>query len=203
MWQTSVQWSAGSLRGILVPDHPADGIQFPSLPGSLFQLALEHHPLPRCTESYVRGRDVFVNCPSDQADVAIQAYYRDLSANTTDNNTPGIELILSAQTNTLGTSVAMSIGHCLPGEVTPWEESSSAFCWRQDHTTTALLIVHPSDFHLAECQGGELHCKLFPDTLEKGVIRRGRLRCYFGPQDAATCRDLYNAFLNAPLPLTT
>jgi hypothetical protein len=75
-----------------------------------------------------------------------------------------------------------------------------------------LEMIHPADF-----AGLELSWKtsnspastarflLFDEPLEKGVIRRGRLRTVVLPRDddLATARACYQSFVESPIPLTT
>jgi len=71
--------------------------------------------------------------------------------------------------------------------------------------------VHPSDFVAAEIGADEISglwgvaSKLFPERLEKGVIRRGRICGWFMPveNDLETAVALARQFANEPLPLTT
>ncbi len=76
-----------------------------------------------------------------------------------------------------------------------------------------LQIIHPSDLHKSRLrQQGEapasdvqiLH-ELFPDPLEKGVIRRGRARGWFLERaaDFASAIACYRQWLAEPPPLTT
>ena len=47
--------------------------------------------------------------------------------------------------------------------------------------------------------------KLFPERLEKGVIRRGRICAWFLPREAdlAIAAELFRRFVSQPPPLTT
>jgi hypothetical protein len=73
-------------------------------------------------------------------------------------------------------------------------------------------MVHPTDFAAAELAlenaaenlVGLTH-RLFPENLEKGVIRRGRIRSLFVPRDTdqQTAFAFYRTFADSPPPLTT
>ncbi len=79
---------------------------------------------------------------------------------------------------------------------------------------TYAEMIHSADFQQdsisfttskSGARRASLEHRLFPGTLEKGVILRARLRGVFlRASDAATevCKD-YASFLNSPLPLTT
>jgi hypothetical protein len=78
------------------------------------------------------------------------------------------------------------------------------------HATLGLSyaeMVHPTDFVMAEADGGQCYARstLFPERLEKGVIRRGRVCGWFLPteNDLATAVELASQFVDEPLPLTT
>jgi hypothetical protein len=70
-------------------------------------------------------------------------------------------------------------------------------------------MVHPSDFVTAQVQWNEsgspmVSATLFPESLEKGVIRRARLSGWFLPaeNDLQAAVELAKRFVNEPLPLT-
>jgi hypothetical protein len=73
-------------------------------------------------------------------------------------------------------------------------------------------MVHPTDFASVVVSNPESvvdswHIKsmLFPERLEKGVIRRGRICGWFLPRenDLAVAVELAQQFIDEPLPLTT
>jgi hypothetical protein len=74
-------------------------------------------------------------------------------------------------------------------------------------------LVHPSDFVAASIDadrraGGDVFAvrsTLFPERLEKGVIRRARVAGWFLPleNDLTAAAALAQAFVGEPLPLTT
>ena len=70
-------------------------------------------------------------------------------------------------------------------------------------------MVHPSDFVSMRLKvalyAGVAESQLFPEHLEKGVIRRGRICGWFMPleNDLQTAVELARQFVNEPLPLTT
>jgi hypothetical protein len=106
------------------------------------------------------------------------------------------------------------------GDVTVWHpgtnfnEASSRehlFVFRmKDEDLSFAQMVHPSDFASAQITADMglrpcLTAKLFPEHLEKGVIRRGRICGWFMPaeNDLDTAVELAREFVNEPPPLTT
>jgi hypothetical protein len=80
----------------------------------------------------------------------------------------------------------------------------------EDLRLSYAQMVHPSDFVAMEIQTAEsrpwlVTSTLFPESLEKGVIRRGRICGWFLPaeNDLATAAHLARQFVEEPLPLTT
>ena len=66
-------------------------------------------------------------------------------------------------------------------------------------------MVHPTDFVSARLQHTRhVETTLFPEHLEKGVIRRGRICGWFMPaeNDLDTAVELAREFVNEPPPLT-
>jgi hypothetical protein len=111
--------------------------------------------------------------------------------------------------------------------VTPWpdtqpDEQSPAKVIDATHSSEHLFVirlpqydltyaqmVHPSDFvstdtHVHSDLQVSLGSKLFPERLEKGVIRRGRICGWFMPidNDLETAVALARQFVDEPLPLT-
>jgi hypothetical protein len=70
-------------------------------------------------------------------------------------------------------------------------------------------MVHPSDFVRVKLVGSDafpsVESTLFPERLEKGVIRRGRICGWFmsAESDLETAAALARQFVEEPLPLTT
>jgi hypothetical protein len=80
---------------------------------------------------------------------------------------------------------------------------------RHDGAFSYAEMVHPSDFVAAEAtpdRNQPLFVKstLFPERLEKGVIRRARICGWFMPaeNDLETAVELAKRFVDEPLPLT-
>lgn len=183
------------------------------------------------TDYYVRGDDLIVSCRTVSAPhVGRQIYWRvvrDSSAPA--DGIAGIEVIVSAQTDLLDSDPAATVYSLLPtgdvltstadGEQTfqPLDlargESTAgggAVLIRCENTLVSFLeMVHPSDdrgttLTRTDNQLTTSHAVL-TERLEKGVIRRSRLRAMFLPRehDSAVAVDLYQRFAASPLPLTT
>jgi hypothetical protein len=181
-------------------------------------------------ERYVRGCD-FVATYAKSADypVAPQFYWR--AALHEALSAVQIQTILSVQTDLLDShpeaSVnsfalesrlfhAPSLAHDAFREIS---ESASCegnagrehlFVFRNEGLDLSYAqMVHPSDFVAAEVQVNEsrpplVSASLFPESLEKGVIRRARISGWFLPaeNDLRAAVELAKQFVNEPLPLT-
>jgi hypothetical protein len=76
-----------------------------------------------------------------------------------------------------------------------------------------IQMVHPTDFHrttvsIEQREKQNQVCvvhELFPDPLEKGVIRRGRVRGWFVDRadDLRAAAECYRQWIDEPPPLTT
>lgn len=88
-------------------------------------------------------------------------------------------------------------------------EEPGSFLLRLPGNGSYIEMTHPTDFCTAKLAKFEhrilLQTPLFPENLEKGVIRRGRMRGWFVPSkdDVVTAQRLFKEFANSELPLTT
>jgi hypothetical protein len=176
-------------------------------------------------ECYQRGVDLVATyAQTPERNIRPQVYWRYLES----AEACGLELILSAQTSLLDSQPATSLESSLPtGEALvlvdgQWTASTNAD-WQSGTTApraalfrpTALAdqsyleLVHPSDFAGVQLSNSDGLCclrwRLFPEPLEKGVIRRGRVRGYVLPRanDVDLATQLVSAFAAAPLVLST
>jgi hypothetical protein len=80
---------------------------------------------------------------------------------------------------------------------------------RVDAGVSYFQMVHPDDFFATDYRSKryreQLTTTLFPERLEKGVIRRARVCGWFLPaeNDLAVAVELARQFIDEPLPLTT
>jgi len=184
-------------------------------------------------ERYVRGRDFIASCrPAGQHRIAPQIYWR--ASFQAALNAARIELVISAQTDLLYSGPAWSISSFVRDSVLfyanisaepsfieisqaghnfvkPAESAAHLFVFRVPALGISYAqMVHPSDFASADIdldgmQPLVLNTTLFPERLEKGVIRRGRICGWFMPaeNDLTTAVQLAREFVDEPLPLTT
>jgi hypothetical protein len=184
-------------------------------------------------ETYVRGHDfVATFAESGPHRVAPQTYWR--ASFVKKFATAKLELVLSVKTDLLDSEPTSFIESTLNTEASllhsgsldvprfaAIETRSRAF----DASTSAehlfvvrcrslgfsyAEMVHPTDFVSAEIHvhaqtSVSLSTRLFPEHLEKGVIRRGRICSWFMPieNDLETAVALARQFVEEPLPLTT
>ena len=177
-------------------------------------------------ESYPRGTDLVATyAQTPERNVRPQVYWRYVEASA---QVAGLELVLSMQTSLLDSAPATSLESTLPaGEVIPlsidgsplalagdaWQTDSvapRAVLFRPQHLGASYLeMVHPTDFagvqiaSAAELPTVRWH--VFPERLEKGVIRRARVRGLFLPRehDLQHAREQIEAFVLSPLALST
>jgi hypothetical protein len=182
-------------------------------------------------DRYIRGQDFIVSGhAAGPHRITPHIYWR--AAFHREVNAARIELVLSAQTDLLDSTPTWPIAsfvrdsallHCDLRSETGAEDISAAarsfdamasnehlFVFRiASLGITYAQMVHPSDFAGASVasdgrQPMVVNSTLFPDRLEKGVIRRGRICGWFMPTDSdlETVVRLARQFVDEPLPLT-
>lgn len=188
---------------------------------------------PRLTlgEVYLRGRDLIVSY-APQADYPFTPHFRWQAAWHPAHHAVQIALILSVQTDRLDsrpeatlTSFAVQsrlfsaktlspeafVEHLPPSaeEVDVQQTRQHLVVWRQEMLGVSYAeMVHSSDFIRRtlrpENHGWRVESLLFPERLEKGVIRRGRISGWVLPAagDLAGAVALARQFEEEPPPLT-
>lgn len=185
-------------------------------------------------DAYVRGCDLIATFAQTPArPIRPQIYWRAL-AHENGQQLGGLELIVSTQTSLLDADTSLTTWSCVPaGEVLQLRDHLAAqfsrlislptevttengpglFLFRPPHADWSYVeMVYPTDFAAARLLAEEgatglvrLTNTLFAERLEKGVIRRGRIRGVFlarsGDESAALA--VYDSFVASPLPLTT
>ena len=185
----------------------------------LFALLLNDEPV----EMFVRISDLVVRLPHRNSDlVAYELCFR------TSEDGREIDLLLSAETNLLDskpeTKVSTSL---LAGTVNTKSDASDLtevtntanfesesvadyFVHRPtampDHSI--LLLSHPTDFHRAAAESGDaasVSIWVFPESLEKGVIRRARFKlCVLDrANDETKASEIVDGFRSEAPPLAT
>jgi hypothetical protein len=178
---------------------------------------------------YVRGADLVADFFSAGPErIAPQIYWRADIEGTT--SAVRVELILSVRTELLDSGPVWSVDSCVPGaellhasDLTPaafneatvqgsivnaLDSKEHLFVFRQPEQKFSYAeMVHPSDFVSAEVsrtKPATIKSTLFPERLEKGVIRRGRVCGWFLPSedDLAMAVQFAKRFVDEPLPLT-
>ena len=159
-----------------------------SIATHLFSFLLNDKPI----DMFVRDTDLVLRYPPRNSDlVSYETYFRIAE------NAQGLELILSAQTHLLqskpetkvtATFASMSIAaktamadqiHELDSDANFGPEETIQYFLIRPHNSSELSILlmsHPSDFHRAAVQSGQVAFWVFPHSLEKGVIRRARFQ---------------------------
>jgi len=183
-------------------------------------------------DAYVRGDDLVAGYGRAEVTKMLpQIYWRFLAGDVLSPG--GIELMASMQTRLLNDKplttcrsqiAAREVLHLRsaePLEAVPLpfrqtlvfspNDGLGAFLFRSaDSDASYLEAVYPADFHRAECRLSQTHRSeltfhLFPGQLEKGVIRRGRVRGIFLPSDndLASAAQALREFAESEPPLTT
>lgn len=203
---------------------PSAGVQvIPSREQAEWQL-LQVIPAPahaRQIEDYfARGSDLMVRYGQSESDsFAFQVDFRSVPAGDLGPFECGLDLWLSVQTQLLDSHPTLEVANSVPAG--SWSAADSegrpaaadtlaALCCRTPSAAIAIF-VHPSDRSQAELLGADAgsgsgnRIRLFGNFMEKGVIRRGRLRCLLGHAaiDPSALATTYANFAASPLPLTT
>jgi hypothetical protein len=181
-------------------------------------------------DCYQRGIDLVATyAQTPERTVRPQVYWRYLAPQSLRPEATGLELILSTQTSLLDSEPTTSLESALPaGEVIgmaatgqlqslasdQWQTGDDApravlFRSEQLKDVSYLECVHSTDFagvQISHADGLSIvRWRLFPERLEKGVIRRGRVRGYLLPRasDEALALELIKDFASSQLVLST
>jgi len=190
-------------------------------------------PVIEIKERYVRGCDfVATYAKSTEFPVAPQFYWR--AALHESLAAVQIQMILSVQTDLLDSHPEASVNSFAlesrlfhastlraeafrevaavtpPAPVDHNASREHLFVFRNESFGLSYAqMVHPTDFVTAEIHSNASHpwlvdSTLFPEFLEKGVIRRARISGWFLPaeNDLAAAVQLAKQFVEEPLPLT-
>jgi len=174
----------------------------------------------QASDAYVRQNDLiseFAQTRHDQ--FSFQTYFRILPESTDD--LLGLEVWLSVQTTLLDSCPSMELMSIVPNGRWRWQSLGSADAdaiWQVSHkenravATSLLAMIHPLDASqtirieddtIAE---DSLSLRIFSHFMEKGVIRRARMRFYLSIKqafDAEIISQLFADFHQSELPLTT
>lgn len=167
-------------------------------------------------DCYVRVNDLVVTYAETPArNIRPQLYWRAFGFPEADPQSYGVDLIISTQTSQLYSDPTLTVESHMPaiGEQCTIAAAGDAgpILFRLNPPAWSFAqAVHPSDFETAhsslDADGrAEVEHQLFAPGLEKGVIRRARVRGLFVPRvrDEALAAASYVEFVKQELPLTT
>jgi hypothetical protein len=164
-------------------------------------------------DSYTRGEDLVVTyAETEQLPVRQQVYWRAFTEKSPAGTIAGIDLIISMQTSLLYSDPTLSVVSEFPdGSTTRVIDGGTLILHRLDGLACSIAhCVHPTDCEQAEIiqaeSGGAIASyRLFDPGLEKGVIRRARLRTALLPRadDEQQALAAYESLTAAAPPLTT
>lgn len=165
-------------------------------------------------EAYVRQNDLILRYEQSGNDLySLQLNWRRLDW---DQDALALELWISVQTSLLDTHPAIEIRSGTPGALWHFLSLNDLSIGNSDKTVvglvkksgvTAMVMVEPSDaqpVNRSLDRNEEFALKIFGEFMEKGVIRRTRLR-FFGCTDEiarSRIKKQYQSFIESPLPLT-
>lgn len=212
------------------PDRPRTGlvVDGQSSAGTILGLDID----AAAADHWVRGDDLTaVYEPADARRLRATAMWRclppiDLAVRGAVRNADQVSawmLVASAQTALLDSDPRLDVVSRAPGRVILWGRSgdrgvgwgnvpaagSHAVLVRGPADRSILVAVHPADFQALDATaatgGTVIRCGLFGESLEKGVLLRGRALGAIGPTtgDEAWAGRLIDQFVAAPPPLTT
>lgn len=218
-----------SIRFRARPEPSPNDAEMPPLPDAhLMQVALPAGAeVETVFECWTRANDlVAVYASTATRPSQPEIYWRAVSA----ADAHGLELIVSVHTGILDDDPSIRLTTVLAARSVAWwyaasshfhhmdldtarsfegEQGRGACVMQLEPTLCYVEMIYPSDFCRVDLayrpQGVRLQSSLFPERLEKGVIRRGRVRGWLLPSvpDAARLAQLYRDFAESDLPLTT
>jgi hypothetical protein len=159
-------------------------------------------------DRYVRGGDLVVRYgPTEQRPVSLQLDWRTFF----DETISGVDLNISMQTDLLDSDPTLRVVSAIAASDVILLGSPASILVRPRNIPVSILVAaHPSDCEEDEIASEEndtsvIAFQIFGAGLEKGVIRRARLRTALLPRedDEEIARAWYANFLSAELPLTT
>lgn len=175
----------------------------------------------QASDAYVRQNDLISEFAQTRRDqFSFQTYFRILPES--DEFLLGLEVWLSVQTDLLDTTPSMELVSIVPNGFWTTQNLSSSpggdAIWlasSRDNRYSALSVaamIHPLDAAQTMRVESEaiaedsLQLRYFSHFMEKGVIRRARMRFYLSRREAfdvQSISQLYDEFTQSELPLTT
>lgn len=166
---------------------------------------IDHFSLDDC---YVRSSDLVASYSAES--LRLQIYWRAIQ----EASLAGIDTIVSLQTDDLGRSIETQVITTVPDQTRVCRHGAGAVSFGIGPADTYVQLAGPAT-DAFEWNGGsdspdairEIRQALFREVLERGVIRRARMRGAFVHGDQPTAdpiiEELVSEFENAPPPLTT
>lgn len=180
-------------------------------------------------EHYQRGVDLVATyAQTAERNTRPQVYWRVIEHPFgNEASATALEAIVSSQTSLLDSQPLTMLESTLPpGEISLWSAQGTALElksdeWLSGEDSPCVVLFRPRDWSLSYCEmiqpadcsavcveDAVLPCvrwQLFPESLEKGVIRRGRVRGVYLPRkyDAELTLAAFDEFVNSPLALST
>ncbi|MCA9129834.1 MAG: hypothetical protein KDB22_22260 [Planctomycetales bacterium] len=189
----------------------------------VFSIAATGNDASTASEAYIRGNDLIVRFEQSSHDqFAFQLLWRQLSPQSPDQL--AIELWISIQTGLLDATPTMDVC-CQSLDKSAWQSFSQSVLTSAAFSSEAsaleigpaaltsqfgdmmgLWMIAPSDQPHSRLQlvDAQPRIRLFGQFMEKGVIRRARMR-FIASQSIMTIDEISNAyeeFCNSPLPLS-
>ena len=222
-WQVAENRAALSLSqlaGELCLTQPWQGLHDLQVEGNAFASArlfcLQSNPGTddeSIIDQYTRGEDLVVSySQTESRPVSLHVYWRASIWAMSLGNVPGVDLIVSRQTDLLDSDPSLQVVSELSSArcVNTGGAAAKMLVRPENQSSSLLLAAHPADCEDIEINspGDEttrIAFELFRPGLEKGVIRRARLRLAFLPRegDEQLASECYASLATAPPPLTT
>jgi hypothetical protein len=165
-------------------------------------------------DCYVRANDLIVTyAESGVGKIRLQLYWRAIHFPDDSPQAFGVDVIVSAQTSKLYSDPTLLVGSRM--SVMPESRAinpsgdAGPVAIRLNPSCSYSQSIHPSDFNAVKIRVdggiGEIEHQLFAPGLEKGVIRRARIRGLFvgGEQVSEVIAASDAQFISQELPLTT
>ncbi len=166
-------------------------------------------------EAYIRQNDLIVRYEQSGSDLfTVQLNWRRLDCDIPD--ALAFEVWISVQTSLLDTHPEIEVRSRTPDaswhalsldDLSVEKSSSTAIGLVKKSGVTAMIMIEPSDAHQAQRivdRSDDFAFRLLGDFMEKGVIRRVRLRFLAVSTELSRSKIVkqFRAFMDSPLPLT-
>lgn len=202
----------------LDPRAPNSGLQIrfgSTVVGQFFKIAPKPSHSFKIQEAYIRQNDLIVRYEQSDDDLyTVQLNWRRLDCEIPD--ALALELWISVQTSLLDTHPTIEVRsrtsdalwHSLTLDDLSAEKSDkTAIGLVKKSGVTAMVMIEPSDAHQAHRileRSDDFALKILGDFMEKGVIRRVRMRLLAVASEIPRSKiaKQYRAFTDSPLPLT-